>query len=57
MLNNIVDSASPCLQPVSVSNKAYTYLAVPDPMFKTNMKMPYFNFYFKHGTIDKKPKI
>jgi len=45
ILNNIVDSASPCFKPLSVSHKAFTYSEVPDPMLKTDMNMPYFSFY------------
>ena len=52
IFNNIVNSASPCLKPLSESHKEYTCSEVPDPMLKTDMNMPYFSFYIKHGTID-----
>lgn len=52
ILNNIVDSASPSLKPLAVSNKAHAYTEVPDLMFKIEAKIPYFSFYFKLGTID-----
>ena len=57
IMNNIVDSASHCLKPLSVSHKAFTYSEVPDPMLKIDMKMPYFSFILNMGQHIKKTKI